>query len=158
VSTCPVSAESLARDPDFVAASTVARQPAAAAENRNHAAPERRWPDIEELLAGIPQQTDDTGFGEDIDAVNRVLLDQETSIHEKEQRFRKWLGSRHQPCILGRLGAKDHQGISYDICWMDRATLAQGSPHVRSVVEAVALSHGCLDPARPRMEEFAASR
>jgi len=91
--------------------------------------------DIDELLARLPQQPAETSFGADIDEANRLLLEQGLSVAEKEQSFRKWLGSRFQPCLLGRLGSKDQQGISYDICWIDRATLARGSQHVRSVLQ-----------------------
>jgi hypothetical protein len=55
---------------------------------------------------------------------------------------------------LGRLGAKDHQGVSFDNCWIDRATLGKGSAHVRSVLQVArrkwkeraknGLTHGLL--------------
>jgi hypothetical protein len=153
LSTYPASVESLTRNIYFSAAAGTL-QGSGAEETNTQTAPEYAFPDIEQLLAQLPLYTSDMSYGPDIDAANTLLLDPKISSAAKEQHFRKWLSSRFQPCMLGRLGAKDHQGISFDICWIERATLLRGSPHVRSVLQAArrkwkarakeGLTHGLL--------------
>ena len=135
VSTHLDSTAHLARDCFFAEASAATLRQPTQLEELNHETHEYTLPDIEALLASIPQHAPATSFGPDIDAVNRALLDPDLSIHEKQQHLRKWVSSRFQPCIFGRLGAKNQQGISFDVCWIDRATLLGGSAHVISVLQ-----------------------
>src|ERR1700760_4405577 len=75
-------------------------------------------PDLDDLLRSIPQNPPDTSFGADLDEANKVLLDVSMPDEKKKHYFRQW-ASRHQPCMFGRLGARNHHGIAYDICWVD---------------------------------------
>ena len=121
---------------DFTAKSAVPPERAVLAGQRSDTTREYAQRDIEDLLADLPQLPGDTSFGADIDEVNRLVLDQDLSSEAKAQHLKRWVSTRFQPCILGRLGAKDHQGIAFDVCWIDRATLLKGSSHVRSVLQA----------------------
>jgi hypothetical protein len=80
-------------------------------------------------LGAIPLLDPHISFGEDIDATHRILLDPAVAVVDKELRLRQWL-NRFQPCMFGRLGARNRQGIRYDMCWITRDDLLQGTVHV----------------------------
>lgn len=90
--------------------------------------------DLDELLASLPQLPVGQSLGPDLDEANTVLLDERVAVEQKEQCFRKW-ASRFQPCMFGRLGAKNSNGIHYDICLISRADLRLGTDHVREQVQ-----------------------
>lgn len=91
-------------------------------------------PDVDDVLATLPLYPDDTSFGTDIDECQRVLLDPRVAVAEKERLFRQW-ASRFQPCMLGRLGARERAGVAFDLCWIDRALLARGSLQVTAAIQ-----------------------
>jgi hypothetical protein len=80
-------------------------------------------------LSAIPLLDPHISFGEDIDETHRILLDPAVPVVAKEPRLRQWL-NRFQPCMFGRLGARNRQGIRYDMCWITRDDLLQGTVHV----------------------------
>jgi hypothetical protein len=80
-------------------------------------------------LSAIPLLDPRTSFGEDIDETHRIVLDPAVAVADKELRLRQWL-HRFQPCMFGRLGARNRQGIRYDMCWITRDDLLQGTMHV----------------------------
>lgn len=80
-------------------------------------------------LSAIPLLDPHVSFGEDIDATHRILLDPAVAVVDKEARLRQWL-NRFQPCMFGRLGARNRQGIRYDMCWITRDDLLRGTVHV----------------------------
>jgi hypothetical protein len=109
--------------------------------------------DLDQMLASLPAAASPHSLGPDIDEANRVLLDPAAAVPAKITRFRQW-ASRFQPCMFGRMGARGLAGIHYDVCWIDRAALHQGSAQVRRLIQrsrqawkeraANGLSHGFL--------------
>lgn len=109
--------------------------------------------DLLELLSALGRLALPASQGADIDAANIDLLDPAVDPEAKKLRFRQW-ARRHQPCLFGRLGAKGDAGVSYDICWVDRALLGQGAGAVSRHIQqarthwkrraASGLSHGFL--------------
>ncbi|MGA3156658.1 MAG: hypothetical protein ABSE43_03715 [Steroidobacteraceae bacterium] len=109
--------------------------------------------DLEELLRTVPAVPTSASLGQDIDEANAVLLDPSIRDELKIARFRSW-ASRHQPCMFGRLGAKNVGGIRYDCCWINRDDLRRGSPYVASKIQQTraqwklraseGLSHGLI--------------
>jgi hypothetical protein len=109
--------------------------------------------DLTEILSNLGRYSETTSLGPDIDMANVELLDPAVDPEVKKARFRQW-ARRHQPCLFGRLGAKDSAGVHYDMCWVDRATLCRGSKWVTRVIQQAredwksrasqGLSHGFL--------------
>jgi hypothetical protein len=109
--------------------------------------------DLPEILSALGRRSERASLGADIDAANGILLDPAIDPEEKKGRFRQW-ARRHQPCLFGRLGAKGAAGVHYDMCWIDRNTLAQGGERVSQIIQkaredwkqraARGLSHGFL--------------
>lgn len=109
--------------------------------------------DLPELLAALGSHGEAISLGADIDEANIGLLDPQVDQEVKKRLFREW-ARRNQPCLFGRLGAKGAAGVHYDICWIDRAALLQGSLHVTGVIQRArarwkqratrGLSHGFL--------------
>jgi len=85
--------------------------------------------DLERLLASTPCMAPAASFGADIDEANQVMLNPDCTDECKIARLRMW-ASRFQPCMFGRLGAKNLGGIRYEICWINRADMVRGSPYV----------------------------
>jgi hypothetical protein len=100
----------------------------------NPATPNHPATDLQDRLASIPGVSNPTGLGQDIDEANAVLLDPTIAQDRKIARFRQW-ASRFQPCMFGRLGAKNLAGIRYDICWINREDLRQGSLFVTNRIQ-----------------------
>jgi hypothetical protein len=109
--------------------------------------------DLPAILSALGRHPEAISLGADIDLANVELLDPAIDPESKKIRFRQW-AMRHQPCLFGRLGAKGVAGVRYDICWIDRATLCQGSAWVSQLIQqaredwkgraAQGLSHGFL--------------
>ncbi|HEY8052652.1 MAG TPA: hypothetical protein VIE42_07580 [Steroidobacteraceae bacterium] len=85
-------------------------------------------------LTAVPLLDAHISFGEDIDDAHRILLDPAVPVVDKESRLRQWL-HRFQPCMFGRLGARDRQGIRYDMCWITRDDVLQGTVHVVTKIQ-----------------------
>jgi len=109
--------------------------------------------DLEELLRAVPSVSGSASLGRDIDEANAVLLDPSIPDELKIARFRCW-ASRHQPCMFGRLGARNVGGIKYDFCWINSDDLRSGASHVASKIQQIrqqwklraaeGLSHGLI--------------
>jgi hypothetical protein len=99
-----------------------------------HPTPHTPTTDLGELLSSVPGASRTSGLGQDIDEANAVLLDPAIPEDRKIARFRQW-ASRFQPCMFGRLGAKNLAGIRYDICWINREDLRQGSLFVKNKIQ-----------------------
>jgi hypothetical protein len=109
--------------------------------------------DLEGLLNTMPAVSRTVSLGQDIDEANAVLLDPSLTDEHKMARFRSW-ASRYQPCMFGRLGAKNVGGVRYDCCWINRDDLRRGSAHVAAKIQGTrqqwklraseGLSHGLI--------------
>ncbi|MFB6556489.1 hypothetical protein [Streptomyces sp. NPDC056405] len=97
---------------------------------------------LAELLKKLPQdqQAVGRGFGSDIDEAHGVLLDPTAGPDARTRAFTEWL-RRHQPCLFGRLAARQGQGVTaakglgMDFCWIDDTDLAYGTEHVTALVQ-----------------------
>ena len=90
--------------------------------------------DLDDLLADLPQLDASADLGPDVMEATKTLLDDAAGEIEKEACFRKW-ASRFQPCLFGRLGAKNVGGIAFDLCLITRNDLSSGSDHVRRKIQ-----------------------
>ena len=80
---------------------------------------------LKDVISNLPQLPGDHDFGDDINKIHSKLLNT-VDNHERHEMLLTWL-SRYQPCMFGRLGAKEAKGISYDITIITSADLAKGS-------------------------------
>jgi hypothetical protein len=93
-----------------------------------------------DLVAALPQAPADTSFGSDIDAANEVMLDRQASQHDKERALADWLG-RSQPCLFGRLAAKQDRGtaaskgLGYHLIWIDDADLRRDRNELSALIQ-----------------------
>jgi hypothetical protein len=127
-------------------------QPGLVGRSKLPAAEESILP-LRDLLQSLERYPEDFSFGEDIDAVQRALLDPAVGIDQKHSNLRSWL-SRHQPCLFGRLGARGLKGIDFDICWIDERDLVDGEVKICRKIQnarrawkdraAEGMSHGFL--------------
>jgi hypothetical protein len=96
-------------------------------------------PTLLDRIHELPQYPPDHSFGEDIDAVHELLLDDRLPHDRKKAALLRWLET-HQPCLFGRLaargarGAKGAKGLTIDVFWIDEGDLRQGEGHLREQV------------------------
>ncbi|MFI5933791.1 hypothetical protein [Actinoplanes sp. NPDC051494] len=75
------------------------------------------------LIAGLRPLPDGATFGADIDETHRVLLDPGADPESRTTALNRWL-ARSQPCLFGRLAARQHlgvgaaKGLGYRIVWV----------------------------------------
>lgn len=97
-------------------------------------------PRLAELLDKLPQAATDTHFGDDIDAAHTVLLDPAAELTQKRRALDLWL-SRSQPCLFGRLAARQHgsigasKGLGYDLVWIDEEELTVNQDRAASKIQ-----------------------
>ncbi|MFT4277759.1 MAG: hypothetical protein QM576_15520 [Rhodopseudomonas sp.] len=80
-------------------------------------------PPLNDLLDCADINQPDTSYGQDIDIANATMLDPLKTHQERCSAFLSW-ASRHQPCLFGRFGAREMQGIGIDVCWIDESEIA----------------------------------
>jgi hypothetical protein len=107
---------------------------------------------LKEALDQLPQLPKALDWGSDVNEANQKLFS-EISKEEKCQVFLDW-AAKYQPCMFGRLGAKQSKGIAYDMVIVDDDDLNRGEGHVEAVIQAArrawkekalqGLSHGFL--------------
>lgn len=88
-----------------------------------------------DIIDSLETYPDDFSFGKDIDDAQQTLFAQGVSESECCEAFLKW-ASRHQPCLFGRLGAKESKGVAYDICWLSSRDIEAGDAHVSLKIQA----------------------
>ena len=108
---------------------------------------------LNDLLDRAEKHAPDTSYGDDIDTANAVLLDPQKSHEERHAAFLAW-ASRYQPCLFGRLGSREMQGIGIDMCWIDEDEIALGDDFVSRKIQrtrqewkeraAAGIAHGFL--------------
>jgi len=87
---------------------------------------------LTEVIASLPQLPDDHDFGDDITELNHQILDTSDNV-KRHKMLLNWL-ARYQPCMFGRLGAKEAKGIAYDVTIVDAADIAKGSVYVEKKI------------------------
>jgi hypothetical protein len=75
-------------------------------------------PTLNDLLDRADINRPNTSYGRDIDIANATMLDPLKTHQERCSAFLSW-ASRYQPCLFGRFGAREMQGIGIDVCWID---------------------------------------
>ncbi|ABE37779.1 hypothetical protein [Rhodopseudomonas pseudopalustris] len=108
---------------------------------------------LNDLLARAELNSPDTSYGQDIDAANTVLLDPLKTHEERHAAFLAW-AARYQPCLFGRFGSREMQGIGIDTCWIDENEIALGDGFVSRKIQkarqewkeraAAGIAHGFL--------------
>jgi hypothetical protein len=101
----------------------------------------RDEPSLAGLLAALPRFPDDRRFGPDIDEAHRVLLDPSADPAAREAGLRRWL-ARHQPCLFGRLAARQDagpavsKGVGFDLVLLGDEDLDRGEEHLAATIQA----------------------
>jgi hypothetical protein len=72
-------------------------------------------------------------FSKDIEIANEVLLFPYSRDVERREALENWLQGRHQPCLFGRIAAKN-KGIHY--CFLTTEDLLKSDDHVRDKIAA----------------------
>lgn len=89
-----------------------------------------------DLLDELPQMDSDVDFGSDIVAAHEYLLSNEAALDVREQALRVWL-QKHQPCLFGRLAAREtrgasaSKGLAINICIVDDSDFILGTDRVK---------------------------
>lgn len=108
---------------------------------------------LADMIAALPQYPKSFSFGADIDGSHELLLSDADPETVKEPLLRQW-AARWQPCLFGRLAAKNLRGFGLDICWISESDIGRGDEHIRDKIQearrnwkdraAEGLSHGFL--------------
>lgn len=113
----------------------------------------RETENIRNLIDHLPQVSESTSFGEDIDKANEILLSEKFDVDTKVSCFLKWI-SRYSPCLLGRAASKDRLSMSMDIHWITEEDIEEGDNTIQEKLQAArrawkdraaeGISHGFL--------------
>ncbi|MGI8571762.1 MAG: hypothetical protein ACR2L9_03930 [Solirubrobacteraceae bacterium] len=99
--------------------------------------------DLGTLLDALPQNDSGHSYGPDIDAAHEVLLTRAPQ-REKRAALMRWLANS-QPCLFGRIAARERGWPRIDLCWIDELALEDG---IAAVTERVQLARrACKDSA-----------
>jgi hypothetical protein len=85
---------------------------------------------IQELEVHEPS----TSFGEDIDAAHAAIFGTAVTATQRARFLLDWI-ARFQPCLFGRLGAKELEEIGIDLIWVDENDINLGDYHVITKIQ-----------------------
>ncbi|HCT7642187.1 TPA: hypothetical protein OT834_002993 [Morganella morganii] len=88
-----------------------------------------------EIIKDLDTYSDDMSFGKDIDEVHKIIFTDEIGEKACCEAFLSW-AARYQPCLFGRLGAKEAKGVTYDICWLTSRDIEAGDLHIGAKIQA----------------------
>lgn len=89
---------------------------------------------LNEIIESIDKYPPGHSLGADIDAVHRVMFEEAADDEARCKSFLSWM-ARYQPCLFGRLGARQAKGVSYDICWINATDISLGDLHVSKKIQ-----------------------
>ncbi|WP_321911971.1 hypothetical protein [Burkholderia cepacia] len=89
---------------------------------------------LRDLIAELDLYNAGTSFGADIDSAHREMFEEGVSEDDAAGVFVNW-AAKYQPCLFGRLGAKESKGVSYDICWLTSRDIEQGDLHLINKIQ-----------------------
>jgi hypothetical protein len=94
-----------------------------------------RMPSIDELIDHLSPDPWRRGnaFSSDMEECHIVLFDPAQPRANKAQAINRWLASKSQPCLFGRMAAKQNW-LSY--CVLTELDVARGDEHLRDVIQA----------------------
>lgn len=93
------------------------------------------------ILDNLPQRDPGQSFGQDIDAAHVVLLDPAATPEAKKTALLAWI-QKFQPCLFGRLAARQSmgtsasKGLAIDIALVEERDLEEGEARVASVIRS----------------------
>lgn len=87
-----------------------------------------------DLLDGLStdQWRQQNPFSSDMEDCHRLLFDPASSRHDKADALLGWIGSKAQPCLFGRMAAKNGW---LSVCILTETDLARGDDYVRQVIQ-----------------------
>ena len=89
---------------------------------------------LRDLINELEFHDKGTSFGEDIDVVHRAMFAPDASVEHASAAFLVW-AAKYQPCLFGRLGAKQAKGVAYDICWLTSEDIEEGDLHLINKIQ-----------------------
>lgn len=87
-----------------------------------------------EIIASLDTYREEVSLGADIDAVHEVMFAAGSDREACCKALLGWL-ARYQPCLFGRLGARQSKGVAYDICWITQHDIEAGDRHVSEKIQ-----------------------
>lgn len=90
---------------------------------------------LDEIIGSLDLYPPDTSFGPDIDNVHRAMFEPGADEQACHKAFITW-AARYQPCLFGRLGAREAKGVSFDVCWITSSDIQAGDLHVTAKIQA----------------------
>lgn len=89
---------------------------------------------LHDMIAGLDLHDPGMSFGADIDSAHRAMFEEGVSQDDAAAIFLAW-AAKYQPCLFGRLGAKESKGVAYDICWLTSRDIEQGDLHLINKIQ-----------------------
>lgn len=90
---------------------------------------------LQQIIDSLELYPEDMSLGADIDAAHREMFDGEADEAGSYKAFIAW-AARYQPCLFGRLGAREAKGVSFDVCWISSRDIQAGDLHVEHKIQA----------------------
>lgn len=90
---------------------------------------------LEDILESLDPYPQDMSLGADIDAVHREMFTDTADVQSCYDAFITW-AARYQPCLFGRLGAREARGVCFDACWVTSRDIRAGDLHVEQKIQA----------------------
>jgi hypothetical protein len=90
---------------------------------------------LDDITSSLELYPEGMSLGEDIDAAHRAMFEKEADEKAGYNAFMDW-AARYQPCLFGRLGARETKGVSFDVCWLTSRDIRAGDLHLARKIQA----------------------